>query len=101
MPEVHVKQGETLLLQMAFINDDGSSVDLTSVTLTAQVRTPQDVLVATLTIVKTIILNVATVQADTTLWPLGLLRCDVKAIIAGLTEKSETFSLRVNRAVTQ
>ncbi|MGH7041918.1 MAG: hypothetical protein ACREFY_07285 [Acetobacteraceae bacterium] len=37
----------------------------------------------------------------TTGWPLGMLRCDIKAIIGGLPVLSETFPIHVGRAVTR
>ncbi len=102
MSEVCIKQGDSLLLTMAFFNDDGSSVDLTSVTLSAQVRDASDNQVAVLTLTKTAILNIATVSyPDTSLWPTGLLRADIRAASAGLNELSETFGIRVNRTVTR
>jgi hypothetical protein len=102
MSEIAIKRGDTLLLTFTFFNDDGTAVDLTNVALSGQIRDPQDNLVATLPIVLTSILNIATVQlASTPQWPLGLLRSDIRAISAGLVDMSETFGIRVNRAVTQ
>lgn len=100
--EIAIKQGESLLLTLTFCNDDGSLPDLTSLTLAAQVRTPIGDLVATLPIAKTIVLNVATVEVDnTSLWPLGMLRSDVSVTIGARVALSETFGIRVNKAVTQ
>jgi hypothetical protein len=102
MSDISIKQGDSLLLTFTFFNNDGTSVDLTSVTLSGQVRDSADNLVATLAIATTSILNVATLQvADTTQWPLGLLRADIRAVSAGLTEMSETFAIRVGRRITQ
>jgi hypothetical protein len=101
MSEISVKPGDTLLLQMTFQNDDGSGADLTNVTLLSQVRDPVGNLIAVLPITKTSVLNVATVDVDTTGWPGGLLRCDIRAVSAGFRDMSETFGIRVNRAVTQ
>ena len=102
MGELRIKQGEALLFQMTFLHEDNSAVDLTSVTLAAQVRDPVGNLVATLPIVVTgTTRGVATVTlADTTQWPLGLLRADVRATAGGLPVLSDTFGIRVNRAVT-
>lgn len=103
MPEIRIKQGEALLLQFTFVHEDGvTPVDLTNVALSSQVRDATGDLVATLAVTKTLQTGVATVtQADTSLWPLGMLRSDVKAISAGLSVLSDTFSIRVERAVTQ
>jgi len=100
--EISIKQGESLLLTLTFLNDDGSAVDLTSVGLASQVRTPAGDLVATLPVVPSIVLNVATVEVDdTSLWPLGMLRSDISVTIGARVALSETFGIRVNRAVTQ
>jgi hypothetical protein len=100
--DVCIKVGDTLLMTWTFQNDDGSAVDLTSVTLASQVRDPLGNLVATLAPVKAATpLNVATVQQPTVGWPVGLLRCDVSVTSSAGTQLSETFGIRVNRAVTQ
>ncbi len=100
--EIRVKQGASLLLQFTFQNDDGTPVDLTNLTLASQVRDPEGVLVATLPIVLTGTEGVATVTvADTSQWAPGTLRGDVAGVTGGLTVISETFGVRVERAVTQ
>ncbi len=102
MSEVCIKRGDSLLLTLTFFNDDGSGVDLTSVVLSGQVRDPVDNLVATLAIAKTSVLNIATVAvADTTQWPLGMLRADIRVLNGAVTEMSETFGVRVNASVTR
>ena len=102
MNEICIKVGTSLLLTMTFNNDDGTGTDLTAVALTCQLRDSADNLVAILPVVKTPVLNVATITVgNTSLWPVGLLRADLQVVSAGLTEMSETFGIRVNRAVTR
>lgn len=102
MSVIRIKQGDSLLLTMTFVNDDGSGVDLTNVTLSAQVRDVSDNPIAVLTIVKSSVLNVATVQeTETGLWPPGILRADLKLVSGGLVVLSDTFGIHVNRAVTR
>jgi len=102
MPEVRIKQGEALLLQLTFLHADNTPVDLTTVTLAGQVRDSVGDLVATLPIVISgTSEGIATVTvADTSQWPLGLLRGDIKATAGGLPVLSDTYPIRVNRAVT-
>lgn len=102
--EIRIKRGEALLLQLTFLHDDGiTPVDLTTVTLAGQVRDPVGGLVATLPIVVSATQEgVALVTvADTSQWPLGMVRGDVRATAGGLPQLSDTFGIRVNRAVTQ
>ena len=102
MARIEIKQGASLSLQFSVFNDDGSAADLTAVALTAHVRSPVDDLVSSLPIVRTSIVGVATVFVpDTRLWPVGLLRADLRAVVAGSTIYSETFGIQVQRAVTQ
>lgn len=100
--EVAIKQGAALILQLQFLNDDGTPVDLSTVALSAQVRDALGNLVAALPIQRAATLGTASItQADTTAWPVGVLRCDVKAVMSGLAAYSQTFAVRVERAVTQ
>jgi hypothetical protein len=98
--EIHIKAGAVLRLTMNFYEQD-APVDLSTVTLSSQVRTSLNQLIATLPITVTGTPGLATVDVDASNWPVGQLRCDVKAVIAGVTSLSETFPIRVDRAVTQ
>jgi hypothetical protein len=99
--EIHIKQGAALRLTMNFYEHD-APVDLSTVTLSSQVRTSLNILVATLPITITGTPGLATVEVDnTTNWPVGLLRCDVLALIAGVPSLTDTFPIRVERSVTQ
>ena len=99
---IEIKQGEALLMQWLFQNDDGSAADLSNVTLRSHVRTVTGDLVTSLPIVRTATQGIATVTvADTTMFPVGELRCDILAVVNGLNDLSETFGIRVGRAVTQ
>ena len=102
MAEIRIKRGATLALQLTFQADDGTPLDLTAVTLSAQVRTPAGDLVTGLPIVRTDVAGVATVTVnDTSQWPVGMLRSDLKALIAGAAVFSDTFAIHVSQAVTQ
>ena len=102
MNEIRIKRGAALIMQMAFTDDFSVPIDLTNVTLAAQVRDSSDNLVAVLPITITAQTGIATVQvADTTLWPVGLLRTDILLTTAGLPVLSESIPIRVNRQITQ
>lgn len=98
----HIRQGDTLLLQLTVQDDEGNPVDLTNLALASQVRDAVGNLVATLGITKTIVPGVATItQLATSFWPIGTLRADIKAVTTGgVIVHSETFGIRVGRSVT-
>lgn len=100
--EIRIKQGASLLLQFTFQDDDGTPLDITNLSLVSQVRDPTGELVATLPIVLTATEGVASATvANTSQWPLGTLRGDIMGMSAGLVALSETFGIRVEKAVTQ
>lgn len=100
-PELEIKQGDALVLALQFLNDDGTPADLSAIALTSQVRDGQNNLIAQLPITLAATPGLAGItQASTTAWPLGVLRCDIKAVLGGLPVHSQTFALRVKPAVT-
>ena len=102
MGQLTLKRGATLDLTIGIQNDDGSPVDLTGAGVISQVRTAADELVATLSPVITGVAGaVALTVLDTSAWPIGLLRCDVRVSLAGRIAFSDTFGILVTRAVTQ
>ena len=99
--ELEIKQGDALVLNLQFNNDDGTPADLAAMALTAQVRDGQNNLIALLPLTLAATAGTASiVQANTTAWPIGVLRGDIKAVMGGLPAHSETFALRVKPAVT-
>jgi hypothetical protein len=99
---IQIKRGSTLRLQVMCSEEDGSASDLTGVTMTAHLRTPADVLVTALPIIRTDEMGVATIEvADTTNWPLGLLRGDFRVVIDGKPFLSETFGVQVTQGFTR
>jgi hypothetical protein len=102
MPEIVIKRGSALRLTLTFQQDDGTPADLTAIALSGQLRTVTDDLVTNLPIVRTAALGVATIDVnDTTGWPIGGLRADIKAVSAGVPDLSDTFGITVRKAVTQ
>ena len=99
---IEIKKGASLSLQFSVFNDDGTAADLTAVALTAHVRDPLGNLVSALPIVRASPTGVATVSVpDTSLWPEGLLRADIKAVVAGSVLYSDTFGIMVQRSITR
>ena len=100
-PDVSIKQGDALVLQIQFSNDDGSPADLAAAAVTSQVRDGQNNLVAQLPVVAAATQGTFGVtEANTSGWPLGMLRCDLKLVVGGLAVHSDTFAIRVRPGVT-
>jgi hypothetical protein len=101
MADLYVKQGATLQLIIAAANDDGSPVDLTTITTTSEVRDRQGRLIDTLVLTPTSgIPGQYTVAQATTKWPRGELLCDFKMIRSSIVLKSQTVTIEVLPAVT-
>jgi hypothetical protein len=103
MANLYVKKGATLQLIIAAANDDGSPVDLTTITTTSEVRTREGRLIDTLTLTPTSgIAGQYTVAQATTKWPHGELVCDFKMIqnSSSIVLKSQTVTIEVLPAVT-
>ena len=97
-----IKRGATLDLTIEIQNDDGSPVDLSGAGVWSQVRDAADNVVATLTpAISAVAGAVVLTVLDTSGWPLGLLRCDVRVVVAGRVAFSDTFGIMVGRSVTQ
>ena len=102
MGEIRIKQGDALRLLATVQDDDGQPVDLTVATLRGAVRTATGDLVTSLPIVRAEAAGVALITvADTTQWPVGLLRADILLTSDGLPIHSDTFGIHVGRAVTR
>jgi hypothetical protein len=102
MGQITLKRGATLDLTIGIQTDTGTPVDLTGAGVVSQVRTAADEWVAALAPVITGVAGaVAITVLDTSAWPLGLLRCDVRVSLAGRIAFSDTFGILVTRSVTQ
>lgn len=102
--QIDIKRGQSLNCGLQFNNDDGTPANLSASTITSQVRDYLNTLVASLSIVVTGdgTAGAATMAfGDTSGWPPGVLRCDIKVVTSGVVQFSETFSIQVGRSVTQ
>ena len=101
MSVICIKLGQTLLLTAQCVQDDGTPVDITGVTLASQVQDANASLVATLTVT---IVDAAngqfTLSAPTADWPLGVLNCDVRYAQNGAIIFSQTFQFLVVPSIT-
>jgi hypothetical protein len=99
---IPLKQGASFILGLQFSNDDGTPTDLGTCSVTSQLRDSQNTLIANLPVVSGGVSGTASINVlDTSAWPLGVLRCDIKVASSQQIIFSETFSISVARSVTQ
>lgn len=109
------KRGDTFNLNLQLVDTDEAlqypaddvrrAIDLTGYTFTSQVKTAEGTAVATLTCAP---LSQSTQKgwlsvksgASTSTWPLGLLQMDIKAVVSGTTQHTETLTFQVIDGVT-
>lgn len=103
MPDVRIKRGMPLSLNITFANADGTAFDLTGLTLGGTVRDARDNFVASLAPAASTVTGAASVMVqDTAAWPEGMLRADIVVTAAdGSDAISEPFAIRVEKPVTQ
>lgn len=113
---IHVfKRGDTFNLNLQLVdmdealqyppNDVRRAIDLTGYTFTSQVKTLEGAAVATLTcaaLSQTTQKGWLSVKstASTATWPLGLVQMDIKAVVGGVTQHTETLTFQVIEGVT-
>jgi hypothetical protein len=100
---IGLKVGETLQLDLAFANDDGSAVDLIASSVAAQVRDLGGNLVDTLPVLIWLdVPNVMEISAPTDEWPVGTLLCDivVRDMGSGVVTYSDTLLLRMSGPIS-
>jgi hypothetical protein len=101
MANIQIKRGSSLLLTLAFANEDESAFDLSGVAITATVRDPRNVLVAQLPVLSSGVPGMATISVpDTTAWPQGLLKADLLIAASASQAVTETFGITVLSSVT-
>jgi hypothetical protein len=102
LADLTLKQGASLQLAVAATNDDGTPFDLTTVTVSSQVRNQIGQLIATLPIVVTSppTLGTMTILAPTDGWPIGRLIMDFKLVEAAVVLKSTTLGIVIQQAAT-
>ncbi|MBJ9739687.1 hypothetical protein I5523_08525 [Acinetobacter oleivorans] len=109
------KRGDTFNLNLQLVdmddalqysaNDVRRAIDLTGYTFTSQVKTLDGVAVSPLTcaalsqITQKGWLNVKS-TASTAAWPLGLCQMDIKAVVGGVIQHTETLTFQVIEGVT-
>lgn len=88
-----LKRGETFEVDIPLVNDADQPVDLDLVTnqVSAVIRQPNGVILATATVTKTDTLGTYKVaySGSTKNWPLEVVRTDIRAVIDGKIRKSK------------
>jgi hypothetical protein len=100
MRPLFIKKGSTLQLLIAFENDDGTPLNLTTVVTTSQVREPSGKLIANLVLTTTATAGQYSVAQATDVWPIGQLLMDFKIVQGSVVLKTQTVSIEVVQAIT-
>lgn len=98
---LRIKQGAWLALDLFVTDDLGSGVDLTGATVDVVVCDPLGNAVAMLALTPSPEQGWGTIASSTAGWPLGRLNAEVWVTVGGSTEISDTFSIRIERPVSQ
>lgn len=100
-----IKQGSTVTFQGQLYDDNNLPLNLTGVQIASQVRDSELALIQTLTVIfadQTINPGLFFLEAgDITTWPIDNLVMDVRVIVAGVSEFTQTINIIVEEAVTQ
>jgi len=99
-----VKRGNTLLLSCLY-RESGLAVDVTALTIRAQVRDASGALIEELVITK---LDQVTRPGEFTAgmaapvgWPAGIYVCDIKFTAAGVIRSTQTFRIQITEGETE
>lgn len=99
-----IKRGETLAISRTRVDGSGAPVDLTGQTVVAAVTSRDGTFYAAITVIIDDAaageFTLAATAAQTALWPVGLLRCDVRYAAGGVVAYSETIDVSVELPVT-
>ncbi len=102
---IKLKKGDSFLLAFQVQDDDGAVLSLVGYSISSQVRTSTDQLVAQLDVEVTDAvagqLTVGASSTSTSAWPVGKLLCDLRIDLGGDISHSETFEILVQQAVTR
>ena len=94
-----LKQGATFFASSEYEDPVSGATDITSITITSAVERGADKF--PLTIVKTnAALGQFSMSADTSTWPLGLYRWDIRFSVGGVVSYSSTVTFKLVDAIT-
>ena len=105
MATITHKRGDTFELSCTLENE-GNAVDITSFTITSQVRGSDDVLLQALTVTKTDAgagaFSLSATSAQTESWDVQTYLCDIEFIESGgEVNSSQTFEINVLKDITR
>jgi len=103
MAQIRFKRGDTFTLSCVYKVDNVPS-DVTNVQIKSQVRNRRYELIQELTVVKSGDVgefSLSASSADTTIWPVKILYCDVQFTVDGIVRSSQTFEINVIEEITK
>jgi len=99
------KRGDTFVLN-SDVASDGVAADITNWTISSQIRDMGDTIVQSLTVTVTDAVNgrlkLSATPAQTALWPIGKMSCDIEFTDgSGIVTSTETFTINVILDITR
>lgn len=108
MAQVYHKRGDTLSLNVTWLDSNNDPVSLTGYTIESQVRAVGFVDDLTVTVTDAVAgeFVISATAIDTTLWPITSSQasrtfCDIQFTIGGIVVSSETFQIVIVEDITQ
>lgn len=96
-----IKRGDTFKIKPSkLVSDSGLDTPLAGYTIACQVRDAKDIFTVDLPIT-TSIDSFESLAVDTSLWPVVDLYCDIRFTKDGTTISSDTFTIRVEKGISQ
>ena len=103
MAQIKFKRGDTFTLTCTY-KVDGIATSVSALTIESQIRNQRDTLIQDLTVTKLVGTGQFTLvasTADTTEWPVSVLRCDIQFSEGGVVRSTQTFDISVVEEVTK
>ena len=102
MSEIYLKRGDTYDPEWIFKNDDGTLMDISGFVISSVIRDSKRRIVATMDCSNVDIANSKVIPApfDTSTWPIGLLKTDIKIMVNGKVRHSSTQVIKLSEEET-
>lgn len=104
MATITHKRGDTFVLSCTLENE-GNPVDITSFTITSQIRDTLDAVLQSLTVTVTDAaagaFDLSATAAQTETWGVQSYLCDIEFVDGGEVNSSETFTINVLKDITR
>lgn len=98
---IELKRGANFIAEVEYVPSGNDVADLSTVTITSQVRTKTGLLIDDVTITKdTGNMSFTCSVADTSAWPVGVLLWDIKFVVDTVVTFTETVEMLIEANIT-